>query len=70
MFRHMEAVININTVSTDMEHVILALGINSPAQNAKDTDIKQMQAALRVAKFSLAEIKVPEVNFSGMLPTK
>ena len=71
-FRHMEAVINKNTPSTDVEHVILSLGINGRTQNAKDTAIKQMQAALRAAKdkFPMAQIWVPEVNFSGRLPTK
>ncbi|GAA6073385.1 uncharacterized protein LOC124382477 [Tachysurus ichikawai] len=71
-FRHMEAVINKNTPSNDVEHVILSLGINGRMQNAKDTAIKQMQAALRAAKdkFPLAQIWVPEVNFSGRLPTK
>lgn len=71
-FRHMEAVISKITASTEVEHVILALGINSRLQNAKDTAIKQMQGALRAAKekFPLAQIWVPELNFSGMLPTR
>lgn len=71
-FRHMETVINKITVATEVEHVIVSLGINSRAQNAKDTVIKHMQAALRAVKekFPLAQIWVPELNFSGMLPTK
>lgn len=51
------------------EHIILALGTTN---NAKETAIKQMQVLLRVAKekFPSAQICVPKVNFSTMLPTK
>lgn len=51
------------------EHIILALGTTN---NAKETAIKQMQVLLRVAKekFPSAQIWVPKVNFSTMLPTK
>lgn len=71
-FRHMEAVIKKAAVSMNVEHVVLSLGINSRTQNPKDTTVKQMQAALRAAKqtFPAAQIWVPIVNFSGILPLK
>lgn len=71
-FRHIEAVIKKTTAATDVEHVVLSLGINSRTQNAKDTTVKQMQAALRAAKqtFPAAQIWVPVINFSGSLLPK
>lgn len=49
-FRHLEAVVNKSTVLVDVEHVIMSLGITSQYQIAKDTTVKQLQAALRAAR--------------------
>lgn len=71
-FRHAEAIIAKATLSTTVEKVIMSFGINNRSQQIGNTTIKQMQGALRTAKsrFPLAEIWVPEINFSGALPLK
>lgn len=70
-FRHIESVLRKTAESTEVR-VVLSLGINSRAQNAKDTTVKQTQAALRTGKirFPAAQIWVPIVNFSVLLPLK
>ncbi|KAK2811578.1 hypothetical protein Q5P01_000179 [Channa striata] len=69
-FRHAEAILAKTPRQEWVEKVVLAFGLNSRAQKAKETAVKQMQAALRVAKnkFPFAEIWIPLVNFSSSLP--
>ncbi|KAK2861496.1 hypothetical protein Q5P01_001029 [Channa striata] len=69
-FRHAEAILAKLARNEMVEKVVLAFGLNSRAQKAKETAVKQMQAAVRVAKstFPFAEIWVPLVNFSSSLP--
>ncbi|KAK3506087.1 hypothetical protein QTP70_005342, partial [Hemibagrus guttatus] len=71
-FRHAEAVMAKATSQVQVEKVVLAFGLNSRAQKAKETTIKQMQAAVRSAKrkFPDAEIWIPMVNYSASLPVR
>lgn len=72
-FRHAQAILEKAVTETNnVEKVILSFGINSRDQRAKETAVKQMQAALRTAKtaFPFAEIWIPLINFSSDLPTK
>lgn len=69
-FRHAQAVIAKSTSHVVVEKVVLSIGLNSRTQRAKETAVKQMQAAVRTAKgrFPYAEIWIPVVNFSSALP--
>lgn len=73
-FRHAQSILEKTDVSLDVavEKVVLAFGINSRAQLAKETSVKQLQGALRTAKrvFPFAEIWIPLVNFSSDLPSQ
>ncbi|KAK3518296.1 hypothetical protein QTP86_003740 [Hemibagrus guttatus] len=71
-FRHAEAVMAKATSQVRVEKVVLAFGLNSRAQKAKETTIKQMQAAVKSAKrkFPDAEIWIPMVNYSASLPVR
>lgn len=68
-FRHAENVINKAQVHVRVAIVILAFGINHRNQKVKETTIKQIQRALKVAreKFPGAVIKIPLINFSRTL---
>lgn len=69
-FRHAEAIMSKATCHTVVEKVVLSFGLNCRGQKAKETAIKQMQAAVRVAKkqFPYAEIWIPIINYSSALP--
>lgn len=69
-FRHIQAIIAKATKHVTVEKVVLSAGINSKQQKARETAIKQLQAAVRAAKlqFPYAEIWVPVINFSAGLP--
>ena len=69
-FRHAHAILSKASSHTLVEKVVLSFGMNSRGQKAKETAIKQMQAALRMAKqtFPYAEIWIPTVNYSVALP--
>lgn len=69
-FRHAQALMAKSRSNVVVEKVVLSFGINSRGQKAKETTVKQMQAAVRTAKrqFPHAEIWVPVVNFSRALP--
>lgn len=72
-FRHAQAILEkAVTKISHVEKVVLSFGINSRDQRAKETAVKQMQAALRTAKtaFPFAELWIPLINFSSDLPTK
>lgn len=68
-FRHAQAVLAKAIVHTTVEKVVLSFGINCRAQRAKETSVKQMQAAVRMAKkqFPYAEIWIPLINYSTSL---
>ena len=70
-FRHMQALFEIAHVPWDLvvQNVVIAAGINAKGQNIKETAVKQLQRALKMAKhrFPSAVIWVPLVNFSGNL---
>lgn len=69
-FRHAQEVLSKATVHTTVEKVVLSFGINSRAQKAKETTVKQLQGAVRTAKrtFPYSEIWIPLINFSPSLP--
>lgn len=69
-FRHAQALMLKATGGGQVEKVILSFGINCRAQRAKETSVKQLQAAVRTAKkqFPQAEIWVPVINYSCSLP--
>lgn len=69
-FRHTEAVLSKTTTDNLVEIVILSFGLNNRGQKTRQTTIKQMQRAMKVAKqkFPLATIWVPLINFSRALP--
>lgn len=68
-FRHAEALCKKATNSVAVEKVVLSFGLNHRSQKAKETAVRQLQAALRAAKrkFPFAEIWVPLINFSSTL---
>lgn len=68
-FRHAEALMKKSTSVVTVEKVILSFGLNHRGQKARETAIKQLQAAVRAAKkrFPYAEIWVPLLNFSSAL---
>lgn len=69
-FRHAETILLKATIVTSVETVILSFGLNNRSQKTRQTTIKQMQRAMKVAKqrFPLATIWVPLINFSRALP--
>ena len=69
-FRHAGDVISKAAVNTTVETVVLSFGINNRTQKAVLTAVKQLQGAVRAAKrmFPHAEIWIPLVNFSPLLP--
>ncbi|CAK6984936.1 hypothetical protein D5F01_LYC25055 [Scomber scombrus] len=69
-FRHAEAILTKATSQLIVEKVVLSFGLNSRSQKAKETTVKQLQAAVRVIKkqFPFSEIWVPLVNYSPFLP--
>lgn len=69
-FRHAEEVMSKAVVHTLVEKIVLAFGINSRGQKAKETAVKQLQGAVRAAKrrFPYSEIWIPLVNYSSVLP--
>ena len=71
-FRHAEALMAKSTSEVVAEKVVLAFGINSRGQKARETAVKQLQGAVRAAKrkFRHAQIWVPQINFSSSLPTE
>lgn len=73
-FRHVHALLEKLHPSPNLavEKVILAFGINSRHNKLKETTMKCTQGAIRTAKkrFPLAEIWIPQINFSPLLPTE
>ena len=71
-FRHIEAIVAKFKPTSTVEKVILAAGLNNREQKPKETAIKQMQKALRMAKttFPAAEIWIPIINYSKNLPKR
>lgn len=69
-FRHISQVMSKATVHVTVEKVLLSFGINSRTSKPKETSIKQVQTALRIAKqqFPYSEIRIPLINFSPNLP--
>ena len=69
-FRHAEAILGRTSVTTTVQKVILAFGLNNRAQKPEQTTVKRVQRAMRMAKlaFPQAQILVPEINFSRALP--
>lgn len=68
-FRHAQSVLSKASKHVIVEKVVLSFGINCRGQKAKETAIKQMQAALRTAKkqFPYAEVWIPLINYSALL---
>lgn len=71
-FRHAQAIMEKAIIHTQVEKVVLSFGLNCRGQKAKETSIRQMQAALRTAKkqFPYSELWIPVINFSTSLPRK
>lgn len=69
-FRHAQALMEKSLGSNGVEKLVLSFGLNCRAQKAKETSVKQMQAAVRTAKkrFPHSEIWIPEINYSSYLP--
>lgn len=69
-FHHAQAILAKALIDTQVEKVVLAFGINCRAQRAKETAIKQLQAAVRETKkrFPHSEIWIPLINYSNLLP--
>lgn len=70
-FRHAQALMAKSSNLVVVEKLVLSFGINCRAQRAKETSVKQMQAAVREAKkrFPYSEIWIPLINFSSALPS-
>ena len=68
-FRHAQALMKKATSHVAVEKLVLSFGLNSRGQKAKETAVKQLQAALKAAKdkFPHAQIWIPEINFSSRL---
>ncbi len=68
-FRHASSIIAKATSHLTVEKVVLSFGINCRGQRARETSIKQMQAAVRTAKrqFPYSELWIPVINFSTSL---
>lgn len=73
-FRHAHALIEKSNPPEDLvvEKVVLAFGINSRGNKLRETTMKTVQGAVRAIKkkFPLAEIWVPQINFSTNLPAE
>lgn len=71
-FRHMGAVLSKAVVQVLVEKVLISCGLNSRGQKFKETTVKQLQTALRMARrrFPYAEIWIPLVNYSTALPER
>lgn len=71
-FRHLGAVLSKAVVQVLVEKVLISCGLNSRGQKFKETTVKQLQTALRMAKrrFPYAEIWIPLVNYSTDLPER
>lgn len=71
-FRHAQSIILKAIGQVTVEKVVLSFGINSRKQKAKETAVKQLQAAVKVTKtrFPHAEIWIPLLNYSADLPVK
>ncbi|CAJ1082727.1 hypothetical protein D5F01_LYC25055 [Xyrichtys novacula] len=71
-FRHAQGILSNATSEVTVEKVLLSFGLNARAQKVKETSIKQLQAAVRLAKnkFPYAEIWIPKINYSSFLPTQ
>ena len=69
-FRHAVSILAKTTVSTGVEKVILAFGLNDRTHRTDQTVIRQLQGAVKMAKttFPQAQIFLPEINFSRSLP--
>lgn len=70
-FRHAQALMVKSTSNVVVEKIVLSFGINCREQRAKETSVKQMQAAVKAAKkhFPSAEIWIPVINYSPHLPS-
>lgn len=69
-FRHAQSILSKASGLVTVEKVVLSFGLNCRGQKAKETSVKQLQAAVREAKrqFPFAEIWIPLINFSSSLP--
>ncbi|KAK9514516.1 hypothetical protein VZT92_027979 [Zoarces viviparus] len=68
--RHAEEILAGATSTTPVEKIVLAFGLNNRVQKSKDTAVKQLQRTLRMCrtKFPLAQVLIPQINFSPGLP--
>lgn len=68
-FRHAEAILDRVSLNRDVTTLILAFGLNNRDQKIKQTAIKQIQRAVKMAKtrFPEAKIWIPLINFSRRL---
>lgn len=71
-FRHAEAILGKATAVVQVEKIILSFGILHMEQKPKQTAVKQLQKALKMAKdkFPHAEVWIPLINFSTDLETE
>ncbi|KAM7396088.1 hypothetical protein PAMP_019160 [Pampus punctatissimus] len=71
-FRHAQALMEKTVPPQDLvvEKIILSFGINSRGNKCKETTVKSLQGAIRLAKrqFPYADVFVPMVNYSAALP--
>ncbi|ONI45081.1 hypothetical protein AN641_04890 [Candidatus Epulonipiscioides gigas] len=68
-FRHASSIIAKATSHLTVEKVVLSFGLNCRGQKARETSIRQMQAAIRTAKkkFPYSELWIPVINYSTLL---
>lgn len=71
-FRHISSILSKAIGQVVVEKIVISCGINSRAQKTKETTVKQLQTAVRMAKrrFPYSEIWIPLLNFSTDLPVK
>ncbi|KAE8283744.1 hypothetical protein D5F01_LYC17063 [Larimichthys crocea] len=71
-FRHAQALMEKTAAPQDLvvEKIILSFGINGRENKCKETTVKNLQGAIRSAKrkFPYADVWVPMVNYSPVLP--
>lgn len=69
-FRHAMAIMLKATQISQVEKLVLAFGLNHRDQKGRETSIKQLQTAVRIAKrkFPYSEIWIPLINVSSRLP--
>lgn len=69
-FRHMASIFSDAITPVTVEKVLISCGLNCRGQKIKETAVKQLQTAIRMAKrrFPYAEIWVPIINYSTNLP--